>query len=146
MSRINDLINLLETHNVPYGGISERKWNRLTRVYEGEFPAVYYEFMRTMGSYAGKAFLGSSILSDEVLELQEGGTELLRENGLPTVSDKAYVFWMHQGYQMAYFLLDSGNNPDVYYFNEGFDMEGFENVGTLLDFLVKRATVSLDAA
>jgi len=82
------------------------------------FPAAYREFLLTMGHGAGKFMVGSDVYINQDLEnFTAYGKELLRENGQdPARLNDAFVFWMHQGYQIAWFYLNEGDDPKVHYF------------------------------
>lgn len=90
------------------------------------FPGVYKVFLQLMGKGAGIFMKGSSVFYDELFMLKQWADELVLENNIAPIPDNAFVFWMHQGYQIAYFKLDEGDNPPVYYFSEGSEIEGFE--------------------
>lgn len=86
--------------------------------------------------------LGSSVFLDELPDLQEGGRELLAENNMEPLPDNAFVFWMHQGYQMAYFILGESDNPTVYYFSESFEDKAFVQEKSLLNFFESELAAS----
>jgi hypothetical protein len=55
-----------------------------------------------------------------LFKLREGAEELLEKDDSPFVlPEKAFVFWMHQGYQFAFFVADGDDDPMVYYYMEG---------------------------
>ncbi|WP_276482893.1 SMI1/KNR4 family protein [Paraflavitalea pollutisoli] len=100
-------------------------------------PKVYTQFLTIMGRGGGDYMRGSSAFYEELSSLQEGGEELMAENGLPPLPDNCFVFWMHQGYQLAIFYLNDGDDPPVYYYCEGYGQKGFELISySLTDFFV----------
>ncbi|RYE50777.1 MAG: hypothetical protein EOP48_19230, partial [Sphingobacteriales bacterium] len=78
-------------------------------------PKVYKNFLLLMGNGAGKYMEGSSVFYSEIFLLKEGVNELILENELPSLPSEAFVFWMHQGYQAAYFKLGYEEDPAVYF-------------------------------
>lgn len=99
--------------------------NRLVERF-GKFPATYMQFLQTMGFSAGVYMRGSSVFYKEIEDWEDGAIELLEDNDnkleLPA---SAFVFWMHQGYQFAFFNLDDGDDPRVYYYTEVKADDGF---------------------
>ena len=98
------------------------------------FPLVYKHFLLKMGKGAGRFMKGASVFYNEIFELQKWGEELVEENNFIPIPQDAIVFWMHQGYQMAFFILNTGDNPLVYYFSEEKKQMNFEEKGTLSNF------------
>jgi hypothetical protein len=108
---------------------------------ESEFqivlPQVYKEFLLLMGRGAGNYMKGSSIYYPDVFQLHEATLELILENQLPPLPPDAFVFWMHQGYQSAYFRVNEGDDPPVYYYSESQDWRNFIlKEARLTDFFV----------
>lgn len=112
------VIDILYYHSNSMVPCPEVGINRLVERF-GKLPATYMQFLRTMGLRAGDYMRGSSAFYNEIEELEYGAKELLEDNNskleLPA---NAFVFWMHQGYQFAFFSLDDGDDPKVYYYNE----------------------------
>jgi hypothetical protein len=88
-------------------------------------PKEYRDFLLLMGRSAGNYMKGSSVFYEQLLHLKEWTDELINENNLPPLPPDAFPFWMHQGYQAAYFRTTEGDNPPVYYFTEGKDLKDF---------------------
>jgi len=96
-----------------------------------------------MGKGAGKFMMDSSAFYNEIFDLREGGTELLSDDNFKSLPDNTFVFWMHQGYQFAFFYLDQGGNPPVNYYLEEEHYEDFERTEqSLTDFLEKQLLIS----
>ena len=88
-------------------------------------PAEYESFLRLAGRGAGRLFQGTAIFYPRLLELHEDAIALLSELGVPEVlPDKAFVFMMHQGYELKYFVPDR-DDPEVVQFWEGQEGESF---------------------
>lgn len=99
-------------------------------------PEEYLEFLSTMGRGAGIFMLGSSVFLDEIFDLEEGAQEIMNDNNLPPLPSNAFVFWMHQGYQFAFFKVNENSNLDIYFFSEGYNMKDYKLMNSsLADFL-----------
>ncbi len=104
-----------------------------------KLPEEYLEFLLTMGRGAGKFMLGSDVFIDELLTLKEGALEIIDENNLPPLPPNAFVFWMHQGYQFAFFEINEKNQLDIYFFSEGNNMKNYKFLNySLAEFFYKQ--------
>ena len=111
--------------------------------YAIQLPKVYKEFLSLMGESAGNYMLGTSVFYDELLSLQEWTYELIEENSLPPLPPNSFVFWMHQGYQAAYFRTVEGDDPPVYFFSEGMKENKFILMTySLTDFFIMQLKIS----
>ena len=82
---------------------------------------------------------GSSVFFDEIFSLKQWAEDLIRDNDIKSLPEYAFVFWMHQGYQLAYFKIDEGDDPPVYFFSEGNVSSAFElKEKTLTDFFMSQ--------
>ena len=61
---------------------------------------------------------GSSCFYDEIFFLREWAIDLLEEKNFRELPANSFVFWMHQGYQFAFFLPDEGDNPRVFFYTQ----------------------------
>lgn len=88
-------------------------------------PSTYLQFM----GYAGNGirfFKGSSYTMREIENIQTWAQELLSEDeSLEILTSNDFVFFMHQGYQFYFFKLDEGDNPPIYYYEEGENHQKF---------------------
>ena len=88
-------------------------------------PKTYLLFMESAG-HGIRFFRGSSYNINEISLLQEGAVELLQEDrSAETLTNNDFVFFMHQGYQFYFFKLDEGENPPVYFYEEGKNLKKF---------------------
>ena len=93
-----------------------------------KLPTAYIEFMRYAGH--GQYWIGSDYSLKRVKHLQESARALLDENDFPhKLREEDFVFYMHQGYIFCFFNLNEGDNPQVYYYDEGEDMDDFVKCG-----------------
>lgn len=81
-------------------------------------PETYKEFLLWMGKDPNTFLRGSEIAIEHLVKIQGWANEILEERGLPYLPNNAFVFFIHQGYQFCYFLLDDGDDPKVYLFDE----------------------------
>lgn len=122
--------------------INEDEIERMEKYAGRKFPWAYRQFLSVMGKGAGKFMRGSDVFYDRIDGLKDGANELLEEDGLPHLSDDCFVFWMHQGYQIAFFKFDEGDDPTVYYFFEG--SKDFTTENSFTGFLRAQLTISGD--
>ncbi|HLY29493.1 MAG TPA: SMI1/KNR4 family protein [Ktedonobacterales bacterium] len=82
-------------------------------------PAAYREFLLWMGHGAGQFLQGTDVFY-EALPLNDAARELLQEDEVtePLPSD-AIVFYMAQGYQFQFMRASEGDDPPVYFYEEG---------------------------
>ena len=82
-------------------------------------PAAYRAYLLVAGNGPPPGMVGSDCTLRRVYTLREGAERLLSRGGsLLTLPTNAVVFWMHQGYQFAYFLAGSDGDPLVSYYHE----------------------------
>jgi hypothetical protein len=81
--------------------------------------------LEVIGKGAGPFMEGSFCFYDKLELIQSEAEELLQENKFKECPKNAFVFWLHQGYQFAFFLINEGDNPSVYYYNETLNQEDF---------------------
>jgi len=81
-------------------------------------PEAYREFLLWMGKDTGKFLQGSEVTYKHLVKIQSWSNELLEERKLPLLPTDAFVFYIHGGYQFAYFLLNGEDDPKVYFFDE----------------------------
>jgi len=116
---------------------TENEIEELKQLGKGKpLPKNYIEFMKMAGN--GVNFLkGSDYTVSYVYKLKEWAIELLKENDCSqNLTDNDFVFFMHQGYQFAFFKLDEGDDPPVYYYHEGDDF--FTEYKSFSDFLIEQ--------
>lgn len=71
------------------------------------------------GASADNYMIGSEWQANKLHDLQVWAAELLEENNFRPLPAHAFVFWMHQGYQFAFFILNGEDDPPVFYYREG---------------------------
>lgn len=140
---IKELAEYLERKGCDLSGCSEKQIAKIEEFFGVKLPSTYLEFLLAMGKDAGQFMRGSSAFYNEIFDLREGSIELLDENDFKELPDNTFVFWMHQGYQFAFFYLNEGDNPPVYYYYEGKTKNDFEIVeNSFTDFLEKQLIMS----
>jgi hypothetical protein len=135
MKDIQEIINVLKSAGCNLLPCSEKEIIDIEMHFNVKLPIIYKQFLLAMGKGAGRFMEGSSVFFDEIFDLKQGTEEIILENELEPLPSNAFVFWMHQGYQMAFFKLDEDLFP-VYYFSEGNNQTKFERKeNSFLDFL-----------
>ena len=88
-----------------------------------------------MGKAAGDFMKGSDFFYERLFDLRESAEALLEDdNSNFTLPKNAFVFWVHQGYQFAFFNCES-DNLAIFYYMEG---EGAKKIyDTFEDFLIE---------
>lgn len=111
---------------------------KLQKQYGRNFPATYLKFLYTLGRGSSRYLMGSSVYYPELLELNKYAVELLATNGFKPLPENAFVFWMHQGYQFAFFTDWQSDDPPVYYYHEVNTKGDFEmRPSRLSDFFIQ---------
>jgi len=101
-------------------GVECDKWQvrDIEQQLEVQLPASYKAFLLLAGS-GFAAFEGSHYaVEDELQELQKVGRRVLQKDGGELPSG-AFVFFVHHGYVVRFFLLNDGNDPSVYEYVQG---------------------------
>lgn len=137
MTSIHDIAVLLARNGNRLIPISNEDISKIELKFKVSLPEVYKQFLHLMGKGAGEYMKGSSVFYDHLFSLREWAKELLIENNMEPLPETAFVFWMHQGYQAAYFNLNEGDDPPVYYFSEGQGNKSFQlKEKSLTDFFL----------
>jgi len=139
---MHELVSFLRQKGCNLHGCSKSDVKRIESYFGIELPFVYKEFLYCMGKDADLFMKGSSAFYKEIFYLREDFQDTLDEyeKSLP---DNTFVFWSHQGYQFAFFYLDQGDNPAVYFYYEGKNSENFEKKeNSLTDFWEKQLAMS----
>jgi len=133
---IAELYQILLRADCKMIGCTEKEIAKIEHSLNIVLPQAYKEFLAFMGKKAGQFLSGSSAFYNEISDMQDGAKELLVFNQFKELPDGAFVFFMHQGYQFAFFLLEESDDPQVYYYYEGRTQNDFERTGdSFTDFL-----------
>lgn len=117
---------------------SEAEIQALEATIGQSLPVAYKErFLRPIGQGAGQFLQGEDCFYPHLVDLQTWARELLAEEAFSqALPDDAFVFWMHQGYQFGFFRPSEGEDPPVYYFEEGQEEQEFRRIhDRFTDFL-----------
>lgn len=115
---MKEIIEILKYNNLMLNPCSREDILSLERVLDAKLPKSYTEFLEAAGRGASKYMLGSMWTFNDLEIIQKEAIELLTQNGFRALPQNAFVFWMHQGYQFAFFIIGEEDNPPVYYYNE----------------------------
>jgi hypothetical protein len=117
-------LGVLDTHKLL--PCTEEEVYALEQKTHHSLPRAYKEFLLTMGKGAGDLLVGSDFSYEQIEDLQEAAVEMLSEDGFAQkLPEDAFVFFMHQGYHFNFFRTSAGENPPVYRYLEGTDLETF---------------------
>ena len=87
-------------------------------------PASYRLFLSLLGHGAGEFLEGTDFRIEEVPGLTESAAELLTECGVDFKPPEGwFVFCMHQGYQFLFFDCTEGDDPSVWRYADGGEVE-----------------------
>ena len=126
MNSIQELVNYLDNKGCRLRGCTSKEIAKIETFFGVELPLAYRDFLYLMGKGAGDFMKGSSVFYNEIFDLREGSSRLLEEDEFKPLPENTFVFWMHQGYQFAFFYLNEGDDPPVYFYYEGRGYEDFE--------------------
>lgn len=120
---LNKLKSRVETsphlNSIAFSRCSDEEIRWIEQRLELSLPEAYKEFLQWMGKDGGPILKGSNCFYKDLLYLYQWADKLLKENDLfGILPSKAFVFFMHQGYQFAFMYPEDGENPPVYYYNE----------------------------
>lgn len=117
-------------------GCTDKEIQSLESYFNITLPGEYKEFLRIMGKGAGDFMKGSSVFFNDIFDLQKESESLLNENNFKKLPKDAFVFFMHQGYQFAFFLINNDDNPKIFYYSEVETTEDFDVFSeTFIEFL-----------
>ncbi len=134
-----ELVEKLKKRKICMKPATEKQIKDLLSITQNRnLPKAYIEFMCIMGNGTdGKYMRGESCFLDEIYLLKQGAIEVLEENKSKlTLTDNHFVFWMSQGCTFCMFLLNEGNNPPVYFYNESGKDRFLKIADTLTEFWV----------
>lgn len=137
MNSVAEIVDYLKRKNERLKPCDIYEVKLIEEKYGIALPKVYKEFLLAMGKEAGNYMKGSTVFYKDILNIHGWTKELIFENDLPSLPSDAFPFWMHQGYQAAYFKVTEGENPPVYYFTEGKGYTDFIlDTKSLIDFFL----------
>lgn len=123
---VKEIAEILKEKGFRLKGCTANEIAEIESYFKVQLPNAYTDFLKTMGRGAGDYLKGSSVFYDEIFDLKDGAVDLLTENNFKPLPEDAFVFYMHQGYQFAFFLSETSDDPPVFYFYEGKNKSDFE--------------------
>jgi hypothetical protein len=140
---IHELEIYLDSKGCRLRGCSGREIDKIESFFKVKLPVAYKEFLFSMGKGAGRFMEGSSAFYDEIFDIRDGSIRLLSDDNFKPLPVNTFVFWMHQGYQFAFFYLDEGDNPPIYFYYEQANYDDFiKKENSFTDFLEKQLAMS----
>ncbi|WP_340617616.1 SMI1/KNR4 family protein [Xenorhabdus entomophaga] len=132
LKELNDLINDIRVNGMRVQGCDEPQLVELEKKY-GSLPECYKLFLSLMGVEAGDFIIGTSILFNEIDDVNKGVMALMEsDNIIPP--ENMFVFLLHQGYSSLFFVDRFQNDPVVYSYTEGELIK--ETTCTFSDFIL----------
>lgn len=146
MKYINDLLEGLKRKNINIKASTDDQMQRLFALSpQNMLPEAYVEFMRAIGNGAKGYMPGESCFMNEIDFLREGAIELLEEDeSKEMITKDDFVFWMSQGCSFCFFKLSEGDNPPVYFYNEGQTERFIKIADSLTEYLFNRLDTTRD--
>jgi hypothetical protein len=132
MKYLNNLFNQLKEKGIQLKPCTGEEIEKIKGIQFKKLPDSYIEYLSLTGGGCGSNFLkGHSCFVSEIPYLKKWANELLDENRFLTkLGESDFVFWMSQGYQFAFFNLDEGDDPPIYYYREGSGQSKFEKISS----------------
>mgnify|MGYP001792536543 CR=1 FL=1 len=94
------------------------KLNELEKRLNISLPLIYKEFYLECEKSIPRKMIGTDLYNNKN-ELKEWASELLEEdNAVNFLTEKDFVFMMHQGYMFWYFNANGTENPNVFFYRE----------------------------
>ncbi len=146
MNYLSNLIKQIRKAEISIEGCSKEEVEKINGLVNMPLPKAYIEFLESMGKEmrrkepASKGFLaGIDVFYEYIPGLKDGAKDLLKEDESSLqVGDNDFVFYMAQGCDFAFFKLNEGDNPPVYYYREGIRQSQYKIVaGSFSSFLEK---------
>ena len=110
----------LSNRNFYPAGCSKKEIENLEIYAKHSLPETYKDFMISMGRNGGNYLDDINSTYGKVFDNRDIATELLKEDESDfRISETDFVFSSYLGGQFMFFNLLEGNNPPVYYYNEG---------------------------
>ncbi|WP_230199400.1 SMI1/KNR4 family protein [Bacillus ndiopicus] len=105
-------------------------------------PQTYLDFMNRAGN--GIEFLiGTDYSLKRIFYLKEWAIELLEENNfIKKLTDNQFIFMLHQGYIFWFFNLNDGEDPAVYCYDEGVELDDFIKISNTLSVFLYPYTIA----
>jgi hypothetical protein len=132
---INDFVTYIKANYPKYQGSSLSEIETIETSYS--LPSSYKLFLMNFGKGIDGFMEGSDYTLKFLSGMKKSANDILVKQGLQELPENAFVFWMHQGYQFCFFLIEDGiSNPEIHYFNECFkNLVAIKLADTLSNFL-----------
>jgi hypothetical protein len=139
MRYLDNIEKILKDWGVIYKGCGNNLITNIEQKIGKRLPTCYREFLENFGYDMDRkddnsrgGFVGESIFYDNVYgnyTNKDGLIEQLQEDGkmslIPHINDNAFVFFSSQGCIFAFFILNKGDNPQVFGYREGQEKDSF---------------------
>ena len=138
---ISELANYLDNKGCLLLGCTPKEISKIEEFFNIQLPSTYREFLYSMGKSAGDFMQGSTVFYKEIFDLKEASSRILEDDEFRPLPADAFVFWMHQGYQFAFFILTEGDDPPIYFYQEGTNRKDFDLKETSLSIFLEKQLI-----
>ncbi|MBC9914081.1 SMI1/KNR4 family protein [Chitinophaga varians] len=115
---IEDILSTLKYNNIQLQPCSDEDIVMLEDMHGIKLPVAYKQFLAVAGRGADTYMAGSDWEYEKLDSVNREAIALLACHGCQDLPDKAFICWMHQGYQFAFFVCDGNDDPAIFYYNE----------------------------
>lgn len=107
------------TEDDPLIGCSPEEISEIESKVGVKLPAIYQAYLLKMGRRSGVFLRGEEHSYPHLLSLTKDGQDTITESDVDyKLQPTAFVFWMSQGTQFAFFDTAEGDDPPVYHYRE----------------------------
>jgi len=99
-------------------GCTEEEIKKLEIVLNVQLPLAYKAFLKVMGHGAGRLMRDADVFLDVLKGLTKEASEILADEEMPPLPDRAFVLAMRNGEQFLFFICDGEDDPEIFYFME----------------------------
>jgi hypothetical protein len=146
MKYLNKLLTKIDTKAISFSGLSQLEIDKISALSTMPLPISYLEFLETMGKDMSRKdqshhgfLVGIDVFYRYIPQLKEGAFELLQEdNSKLNLKSNDFVFYSAQGCDFAFFKLDEGDNPPIYYYREGSNQNTFKKIAESFSSFLER--------
>lgn len=146
MKYLNELSKKLKDRALTFNGLSAEEL-RIVESFAGKsLPEAYIEFLKLMGKSMARKdpaepgfLVGLDMFYRHIPKLKTWASELVEEDEAKLkLHNNDFVFYMAQGCDFAFFKLDEGDNPPVFYYREGKGQSDFKIIAPSLSSFLER--------
>lgn len=100
-------------------GCTEEEVNELELFFGLHLPSAYKAFLKAMGRGAGRLMRDADVFSEVLKKLTREASEILLDEEMSPLPDRAFVFGIRNSEQFLFFICDGDEDPVIFRFMEG---------------------------